>query len=304
MAHRLILLVITAGCQTVTTAPKPHCEGKCILDGAPHCISIDGCESDADCPGGLSCTTRIGTLPSCGVAEVDDVRRCNWSAPSVRRNALSAGFRTSSMGAQISGGAVPEIQWEAPPAARYVACALFRCNPVIAPRDLPTKPETSPTGQALLRIANAQSCIFELQVTDASRSSLPLVADVHMVADSICVPEEVFSERLFNFVAAGCWAYDYHDVIAATDLLEIPPGMYEALRVPHDAGCAFEGAECYDAEHAFFGFCLGHECRFPCASTLDCQHAATRFLHTPPAERCDWQCMPQPRAAVGVCAPQ
>jgi hypothetical protein len=196
------------------------------------------------------------------------------------------------------------FSWSTPPDAQFVACAVFTCNPAIRKRvvmdsdsDEPVTNETT-----LWRIANAEACVFELQVTDTSTSSLRIDGTPWVQTDPQCSSDTAY-HRIVDFVAAGCWAYDTTRIVAASELLPIPHGDYARMTsaLPRDARCLEEDVECYNADHGYFGACVAGTCQPRCTSARDCEATALELGPKPPTDRCGWECRPLLRSLAGVC---
>lgn len=211
--------------------------------------------------------------------------------------------------------AVGDLSWTNPPGAIAVACAVFTCNPVFHDRgpivdddhDDETDDEDDPNKKvggnlALRSIANSGACIMELHVTDASRSQLHLDGSLSGITPA-CVTNAV-SDRVIDFVAAGCWAYDEYHVVAASELVPIKPQTLPVTiqTIPRDAKCAHEGDSCL-APEGYFGACVATRCQPRCMAPQDCEVAARLYAlpGAASATGCNWDCRDLPNSQAGVC---
>jgi hypothetical protein len=263
--------------------------GTCVADPRPHCVYTESCEDSAECPAGLQCRTPP-TFPTVCPGGSDGAA-CRWRPPMMNMTALLDGFDTRSMRVDVveDPPGTPRIEWETPDDATLVACAIFVCNPVF--RD------------TAVEIANAHACILELQVMDASRTSLAPGSESRALIPECTAGEE--TEPVFEFLAAGCWAYDAYHIVAASELRELAPSLManSDATFPHDAACPVDGAICYDPEREFFGACVSGICQPRCTTAQDCEMAAGSLFGAPPAKTCNWRCAPRPGSVVGVCEP-
>lgn len=300
--HQLAILLMI-GCSSVAPTPV-HCDGTCVADPLPHCI-IDGCRNDADCPAGLRCDPVDGAATAC--TERGPATACRWRPPSIDRLALINGFAARTMELHVQPSPELAFVWTNPRDAMFVACAVFTCNPVVAERqvhDEADEPASSDT--TLWQIANAEACLLELYAADTSRSSLPIDRREQQAPRSpVCGADQTY-DRVTDFVAAGCWAYDASVIIAASELVPIPvadlaSAMHE---VPSDARCPRDGDACYDSVHRFFGACLAGTCQPRCTSPVDCELADAQLLGRATDGICRWDCQAVSTSLVGVCAPR
>ena len=300
--HSVLLLCL--GACGATTATPSRCATTCVADPQPHCIVDDVCTDDADCPSGLSCSSRDDA-----VGGPLQPKACRWSPPVLDRLALVNGFATQTMALEVTSSPELGLVWMNPRDALFVACAVFTCNPVIRVRanDSGNPSDEPPTGETTLwQIANADACMFELHATDTSRSSLPLDGKQRAPETPACSPvppHDHIYDRVIDFFAAGCWAYDSHEVIAASEL--VPIAAVDMARVapttPVNATCAHEYDLCYDATHQFYGACMAGTCEPRCITAQDCELAATQLLHEPGDTT--WECHPVATSLAGICTP-
>jgi hypothetical protein len=299
MRSRFVLVAIAmlVACDDDSRPAPVACVGTCIADPTPHCVQPVDCVDSADCPAGLVCASAATASESTCRIDADVSRLCRWRSPDLDTAALGFGFGVRSMRVSIQQPNL-DIEWTLPSGAQHVACAVFTCNPVFRDR-LGDPNGSSPTGEPLSYIANAEACIREFAISDSSRLSVPL-GDRHLFPDR-CVAVGSL-EPVIDFVAAGCWAYDDHEVIAASDLVEIAPEEYARVADDFEVNldCATDGVDCFDADRRFFGRCSAGSCQPPCTSAEDCDLAA-QALGEPPSETCDWECRPREGGVAGDC---
>ena len=311
---------------TVICASGCHGERRCELpDASP--VSVEGfelcerlptrlgrpcaapgttCESTWQCPDGLTCMKQGSadpTSPAARCFEVDDADcRCRplgfgRLAIGAGRFALQQGFSVGGMPSSIEvAEGPPRLIWQAPPGARYVACALFACPPRF---------ETfgcSPTDEnALAKIDNFQHCVLLFDAAPATQPGFLLSQEhAYNVASRCTLPAA--GPRVVLELAAGCWAYDTTSIIAATELHPIRGSLLADLPgIPHDAACEMDGDACYDATADVFGVCLAGACTPRCRSAADCALADP----TPSTRStCGWSCYRPAGHELGACVRQ
>src|SRR5262249_7042540 len=160
------------------------------------------------------------------------------------------------------------------------------------------------------QIANPDACMLRLYATDAPAQSLPIGRTPPRTRPASCAADPAAPrwDRVIDFVAAGCLAYDSNVIIAASELVPVSVTHIAAVLpgVPEAAACATEGAPCYHADdpaHAFFGACVAGTCQPRCASPADCDLAGEVLLDRVHSETNGWECRALPTSRVGVCAP-
>jgi len=299
-----VLAIASAGASCDDSTDPARCAGTCIADPAPHCLLREGAIA-AGCPGGLIHAQAVPGA-TCAGSEQVETAGCRWRPPPIgpiNTLALIDGFAVPPMEMQVAPPPAPAFTWTSPPHAKYVACALFTCQPEFDRKD-PDDPASSLIGPS--QIVNAGGCMLALEARPASPAWLP-IGEQRLPTDAACTPERSF-DRVIAFVAAGCWAYDATAVIAASRLVPLRPADLAgaAPEVPVAADCRRDGDACYDDGHAhpFFGTCLGGTCQPRCATAEDCEVAGEQLLGQPPGDRCRWTCRDMPRSRAGVCEPQ
>jgi hypothetical protein len=234
-----------------------------------------------------------------------EVTACRWRPPQIDRLALIQGFNTRTMEMQVTPPPGLGFAWTTPQHAAFVACAVFTSNPVFTTREVHNEADDPATSSTVFwQIANADACMLELQATDTSRSSLPIDGTQRHAALPACTADREY-DRVIDFVAAGCWAYDSSTIIAASELVPIAVADLATVApaIPADAKCLHDNDACYDATHAFFGACFAGKCEPRCTSPEDCEVAGMKLLGRDPASTCPWECRKVPTSLVGVCVP-
>lgn len=273
------------GCWSSTATPF-QCDTKCAADQA-QCT----CTDDADCWSGLSCLD-VATLD----ARIPQSKTCRWN-PQPNRQALIIGFGSQTMGLEVTHSPGLGLRWTSPEDTRFVACAIFTCNPAFRerPHDTGNPSDEAPTNETkLLQIANANACMFEPHISDASRTTISLSGGEQPLGAKptlACPPVEI-SERVIDFLAAGCWAYDTNQVIAASELVPIAAADIANVEPSLSVGtrCERDADPCYDAEHQFFGSCLETRCAPRCVDDANCVDVALQILHEPRDIAEGWRC--------------
>jgi hypothetical protein len=237
-------------------------------------------------------------------AGIADASACRWRPPPIEAIdplALVDGFITVPMEMHVTASPALGFAWTSPPDARFVACALFTCHPTFTARES-DDPATTPHPSSW--IANAGACILHLQVSSASPPSAPVEKPRSVGAPS-CVADRQY-DRVIDFVAAGCWAYDPTRIVAASRLVPLSASDVAAapVNIPTRASCERDNDACYDDSHAhqFFGACLRGTCQPRCTSAEDCEIAGRQLLGRAPEATCGWECRTVPGSLAGVCA--
>jgi hypothetical protein len=289
MRNRLLALLLLASCNG---AAKNACD-RCVADTQPHCVN-DVCTDDADCPAGATCATEETQNLACtsGVT----FPRCAAIPARVRRQTLVNGFVTTSMDLTI-GHEPLSLNWKNPSTAQFVACAVFSCFPIFRSRV---------EGDAIMKskqfIANANACVVELQETSTPRAHLELDGQRRTVPETCSDPQK--ARAAIDQLLVGCWAYDDHEVVGATDLLPLAPEDYATVAgdLVVDAQCRNELDDCYDADRKFFGACVSGLCQPRCTALEDCELAGDRWFDEPIGAPCRWaECRTIPDSEIGVC---
>jgi hypothetical protein len=298
-----ILGPVFAACTSTATSPAT-CPGSCLADPTPHWI-CEQCSSDTDCPSGLSCVSRGNTTTSdIGPSESHG---CRWLPPALDRGTLIDGFEAPTMEIQIVSRPDVRVAWIPPPQAIYVACAVFTCTPEF----VAGYAQDAANGLSQPRqIVNADACMLRLYATDASALSLPIAGMPLRTRPPACTIEPTTArwERVFDFVAAGCWAYDHDVVVATSELVPLPVAdVADALPELPGTSCTVDDTPCYhadDSKHSFFGACAAGICQPRCVGTADCEFASETLLDRGHAASLDWECRKLSASAAGVCVPR
>lgn len=304
MIRAVLLAGVLTGCGPIAATPL-HCEGTCVADPAPHCVR-EACRDDIDCPGGLSCGAAPAKATACAGHFVTTA--CRWHPPPVDRSALIHGFNTRTMEMHLTPPPDLGFAWTNPRDALFVACAVFTCNPVFTTREVHDEADEPVSSDTMLQqIANADACMLELQTTDTSRTSLVIDGTQRQAAPQ-CMADAPH-DRVIDFVAAGCWAYDSLEVVAASDLVQLTTaGQLASVKpaIPAGATCRHDNDACYNADdpaHPFFGACVAGACAPRCTNPQDCEIAGMELLGRAPTDACAWECRTVSNSLVGVCVP-
>ena len=298
MRKLLVTTIALFGCEEKLQPVRCRDVDTCIADPRPHCVRMNGCQDDSDCPSGLACPEDN---ESTACAEPPG-RLCVWIRPRIEALALVSGFATRSMMLEVKTSPKLELSWENPRDALFVACGVFTCNPVVKDRDVQNDADKTADDHTLQTIANVDSCLLEHYVTDSSRSGLALGANEETPKPA-CAATTLFNP-VIDFLAAACWAYDDNRIVAASDLVEIP---YDAARdvlpdIP-TTSCAVDDRACFEPTARFFGMCRAGVCQPRCSSAADCARAASDLLGRPLGTTCEWTCRDVPTSTAGVCEP-
>lgn len=228
----------------------------CILDPTAHCVFPDACESSADCPSGTRCVSRRSGICDGGTCRVCEAVQ----SPSTASLGLINGFKVrqfelEALGEQDGPGS---FAWGRPRDAVAVACALFVCAPEFTLAD-------EFEGDPILDFVNYEQCAVleqKFDLRDIDTTDVSLSFDLAIAAPfggnrSAC-PGRVSPGSAYNdaytlgqprvtSLLAGCWAYDYDRVIAATPLLPVAPAQLPgADRSPPVESCKNNvGLPCY-----------------------------------------------------------
>jgi hypothetical protein len=279
------------------------CETFFEWPGRPCAAAGTACKSSRQCPGGLTCMKQgpaDPTSPAAPCFETDDAG-CQCRPRGFGRLAIGAGRLALQQGFSVGGmpssveveEGTPRLTWQAPPSARYVACALFACPPQFDTFGC------SPTDEnALAKIDNFEQCVLLFHAAPATQPGF-LLGHEHAYDEALrCAAAETGS-RVVIELAAGCWAYDTTSIVAATELHPIRGSLLSDLPgIPHDAACLMDGASCYGATADVFGVCLGGACTPRCRSRADCALADP----TPSTSRaCGWSCYRPTGHDLGAC---
>ncbi|NUQ74225.1 MAG: hypothetical protein HUU21_11770 [Polyangiaceae bacterium] len=318
-----LTLSLTSACSVTpeTSGLDPCAPDECpckITDPTEHCVRLDGCRSDRDCPAGTICLPAgdvepplVSPFDQCVPPEAARTR-CRIAAGSFDR-ALIDGFRTNEFRIE----SIPDtiaFTFSPPPEATIVTCALFGCRP-----DIVSVSRTDVVGKPAGDILNYEQCslsgapqIFNVspQSTMASESLAftPSVSPPSAAAseEGVCsfVPDTGAlpgRERQLIELGVGCWAYDDSRLIAATRIEPVPPDQIaaisniETILSPDCLGhtekqmgksCLLDGLQPPLASGPEFGACFDGRCLPRCVTAADCpEHTATKECPHP-APRC------------------
>lgn len=218
-----------------------------ISDPIEHCVRLDECRSDGDCPAGTICLDAPGGESTLGpgldacVPSTSTRMRCRISKERFDR-ALIDGFGVNEFliepVADTSSFAFsPTIE------VKRVACALFGCRP-----DVKSVERTDVEGTTSKEIVNYEQCsvsgpptpfttLGESTTQSGYRAFTPSVLATAFVttgkdAPTPCddVPGALPArERQLTELGVGCWAYDETRLIAATRITPVPADQIARL---------------------------------------------------------------------------
>lgn len=348
IARALLLPLAAMSCNSALPTTSDPCEplreacapGDCLCkvkDPIEHCIRVEGCRDDRDCPGGSVCLAR----GDAATAELSPLHHDRCVDPTGEGRCVIASHRFDD--ALIDGFLVNELPLEPvadtsafsfspPPDAFFVACALFGCRPDV--RMVSTDIEGNPLGG----IVNFTLCSLsgEAQVFDVARrgaqasetfSFTPSV-NINLLCkqeEDVCteVPAEgalPTRKRQLSLLGVGCWAYDDTHLIAATHLVPVPLSRISTLAnmeqvlsncsLPGDAdndkSCHLGESEPALLDPPPFGTCSRGECLARCITAADCPFAVATKDCPHPLPTCDHDVSGAPQGGsspsfVGVC---
>jgi hypothetical protein len=295
MNRLLTSCLLLAGC----SKDSEQC-AVCVDEPNPYCVVEEDakCIDDADCAAGFSCLPQTELDTRCPGPTDSDRNMCRWIPQRTDRLALTRGFATRFMPAELVPADPLAMSFEVPASALHVACAVFRCNPVMR-----LDASRSPEDRELPYIANAAACVARLVTDDSARNSLSLAGPSASIPSECDGDPDAALEPGIGIVAAGCWAYDTFQIVGATDLVEIPIEQVSSLALgfPADAACEDELDPCYDATRRYFGVCMNGLCAARCTSAQDCELAA--LPGSPQPETCAWDCVSVEDLHGRVCVP-
>lgn len=289
-----VVLVTMIDC----SPPKPQsctelalCE--CIADTRRHEVWVTKCDTLEDCPVGSRC-----------LEATDDSKMCRVPAEPVSdRDELFSKFGVDRMSAQLTGEKGARLlDWSAPESTRLVVCALFHCAPVVGDVD------------GVAAIINFDRCAvargdwtrtagqFNLRDPDAAWQP-----DNEEPATDAC--EQTVDIPVIETLLAGCWAYDNWGLIAASELLRIPPSEVYDYRdnLARDSGhCASgdDGRSCL-LDSGSYGTCVDigeslPSCRPRCLFHDDCRALCSDDA---PDSLCSNGSSTNPDVVLGTCGP-
>lgn len=340
------LLLSMLGCSSGEASLADPCERSgesCRLQDCPclvadpteHCVRLDGCRDDRDCPAGTLCVSRAGGAPElaadlsvCAAPEGEAREgRCAIASQGFDR-ALVDGFRVNELPLEPV-QETSAFTFSPPQDARFVACALFGCRPDVRAGRLDV--EDNPVGE----IVNYAQCSLSgaaavFTVSEQSADSLSILAytpgvDVeHGLCQGACSgrpPDRTLPPRGHHQVTelgVGCWAYDDTRLVGATLVVPVPDEQIPAIPnidlVLSDCADAAKstGRSCRQTDSApelvdapRFGACFEGKCRPRCVTAGDCPAALPSEACPQPQPTCahsldaaDWSGLP---GFVGVC---
>jgi hypothetical protein len=186
------------------------------------------------------------------------------------------------------------VTWHAPPGTKFVACALFSCDPEIGA----IADHTS--GSQV--IVNFDTCVVLFKVAQVDEGVFRLDEQNTYTGFAERCTAATSSPRLFSALVVGCWAYDDYHLVAASDLVAVPPPTLRGLsNVPQGGPCTADGQACYDTTTDTFGVCVGTVCSARCRTAADCGAWGLRTGTSRPGDPCAWSCRDVPNTDLGAC---
>ncbi|NJK31232.1 MAG: hypothetical protein HC927_01795 [Deltaproteobacteria bacterium] len=121
-------------------------------------------------------------------------------------------------GSEPDGSCQQTLDWTAPAEARYVACALFTCPPVIA--EIMDSASAQATGPAII---NFDRCVAAHALVSQPAGSFDWrdPSNYYVPPESKCSSSA--SQMHVSALLVGCWAYDEWRLIGATKLFSLAP---------------------------------------------------------------------------------
>jgi hypothetical protein len=291
-------------------------QGGCELDAPVSKSTLSpaiSCGQDVQCPSGSRCGGNYlrDESPDCSNAEGIDpnvYQHCQAHSAPARPGALHEYFEVDRLPATLQRTAAgPELLWENDERGRFVSCAIFGCEP-----------EFSNLGSAA-EIANYGACVLADAVLPSASAKFDLASAAPRDLARDCGRATGCQKFQADSLTVGCWMYDSHSIVAATEL--IPLVMSDVSAIPELAAhfsqtCgeeASDGRSCKRPTEERFGTCLNHECRPRCMTILEC----TSIVYTPAGDGgapnqmigdqpdiCSQKCVAVPDTGIGVCTPR
>jgi len=271
------------------------------------------CPDGSVCPSGALCGGQYpaSEQPSgCQLAAGIDASvymGCHLNLSDSIPTTLLGGFGVSRLPSSVQRGAsATTIVWEHDDDARFVACALFGCAP-----------EFTDLGGAT-RISNYDSCVLADAVVPSADAQISVSALVPRMVqkDGAC---DSHYPGCTGYVAQqlslGCWMYDSHSLVSATDLFPLTPADAPQAHSLFAAACddpANSGESCVLGDKGRAGTCFDHACRARCLTVFDCASApstttsqttldAAAGTSGSEAPACSQRCVLVDSLGLGVC---
>jgi hypothetical protein len=268
------------------------------------------CTDGVECPSGTSCGGLFWKDPPSGCENADGIaaetyQACRIGAAPPRPGALHEAFSVGRLPSTLQRSAAgAELLWEDDDRGRFVACAIFGCQP-----------EFKLEGDATV-ISNYAACVLADAVMSKDSGKVQLASVIARDLTHDCGRGAGCDNFQVDALAVGCWMYDSHSIIAATELA--PLGVDDVSDVP-GLGQLFaqtcddavnEGRACERAGEQRLGSCYYRECRHRCLTIRDC----TATTYRPPtgdagaastsadsSEACANRCVAIPGTGFGAC---
>jgi hypothetical protein len=255
------------------------CASECVEGGSAvtgECsLSCDPMNSAQVCPQGSACQPHLvescqGGLDSCRRYECRPVHNRLLSQPSAL---LESRLGTRSFNLEPVGTETgrPTFEWKPPAGAVAVVCAVFTCLPRILKVGTQDR-------RAVTDIVNMSDCAVAVAITrfgvdsfsadsgasyDPWSNPVPGVSPRLTCASQASSGTDIGSGIVPTELAAGCWAYDATDIVAATPLRPITnqdfPSDASALPIKPNH-CAMHDRQACMSEQGRSGTCSRGTC--------------------------------------------
>lgn len=268
------------------------------------------CPDGLECPSGTRCGGSFLKNPASGCENADGIpaetyQACRIGAAPPRPGALHEAFSVGRLPSTLQRTAAgAELLWEDDDRGRFVACAIFGCQP-----------EFKLEGDSTV-ISNYAGCVLADAVMSKGSGKVQLASVVARDLTRDCGRSAGCDKFQVDALTLGCWMYDSHSIIAATELAPLGiddvgdiPGLGQLFAQTCD-DAVNEGRACERAGEARLGSCYDHECRQRCMTILECTRTGYRSPSadagapsTSPdqLEVCANRCVAIPGTGIGAC---
>jgi hypothetical protein len=230
------------------------------------------CDTSNECPMGTSCREpdQAATPLACadaaaGAASGTPKKQCLLEGSTASSTALSQRFATRRLDLIRDEGGT--FRYDVSSSTRYVTCALFGCEPEVAP---------DATGR--LVIENWDRCVIRYNVGASNKGTFDPQSDVYETPteSNNCSDTDAIHWPRYAQLSVGCWSYDDSALMAASPLFKLDP---TALANIGGTGTSIgacpgrpDGSDCLlDSTSMVLGSCVEGECRDRCVTATDCE---------------------------------
>jgi hypothetical protein len=308
--ERLAIRVVVAAAVAVSLAPgcgeDPRATTQslagCCERGRSSTLYPLGCLDSRDCPQGTVCTripqreaASVPACPECCTAKRSDATgQCLVPLEPSSAALLMTGFGVGEFALDpVSDGAQGAFRWEGPRDTRFVTCALFRSEPVIATVGDGARIVNQEDSMVAYKVYSHPKGTFDL--SDRTLTRVETNANAQCGPDPANLPAHRFS--VFTELTVGCWAYSDFALIGATQLHSVAPeraGLFKdsittdcspRAEVGDDGGTVLidrDGQSCLVPRQRTYGTCLGGFCRQRCVTRASCRFPGALGLPPPP----------------------